>query len=48
MIAPITEMTMKSTREIVGVLTNAADTAFASTARAAEIDSDSTMAAAMF
>src|SRR5207237_5779472 len=34
MTAPITEITMKSATEIVGVLTNAADTALASTARA--------------
>src|SRR5215831_18376890 len=48
MIAPITEITMKSATEIVGVLTSAADTARASTASAAEIDSERTIDAAMF
>ena len=48
MIAPITEITMKSTTEIVGVRTNAADTTLASTASTAEIDSESRIAAPTF
>ena len=40
MIAPITEITMKSTTEMAGVLTSADDTTLASTASTAEIESD--------
>jgi hypothetical protein len=48
MMAPITEITMKSTMEIVGVSKNAAETALASTAKAKEIDSESRIAAPTF
>ena len=48
MIAPITEITMKSTSEIDCVPPNAPDTALASTASTAEIDSESTIAAPTF
>ena len=48
MIAPITEITMKSTREIVGVVNSAPETALASTASTAEIESESRIAALTF